>query len=377
VKFEKTLNGDLFMTTNYVPVFELTRGKTIESVHHGCIAVVDVYGKLLAWYGDADTVTFLRSSAKPFQALPFVERGGVDAFHLSQKELAILCASHSGTDDHVATVRGIQAKAGISEAELLCGVHDPGDEATLEALRERKEKPTPVRHNCSGKHTGMLAYTRLSGTAKSGLDYIDPQHPIQKVILQTFAEMCDFPADQIGKGTDGCSAPNFAIPLRNAALGFARLCDPLAGGVKPPERVAACQAITRAMTSHPDMVGGPGRFDTRLMEVGQGRIVAKGGAEGYQAVGLAPGLLGPGSPAVGIALKIADGDARGKARTAVALEVLRQLGALSQGQQDALADMGPEFPIYNWRKIHVGQAYPIFTLKREETELEFVKTDAR
>ena len=362
------------MPTNYAPVFELTRGKTIESVHHGCVAVVDVSGKLLAWYGDADTITFLRSTAKPFQALPFVEHGGVEAFHLSQKELAILCASHSGTDEHVATVRGIQAKVGISEAELLCGVHDPGDQPTLEAMRERKERPTPVRHNCSGKHTGMLMFTRLSGTATKDQDYIDPQHPIQQEILRTFAEMCNFPAAEIGLGTDGCSAPNFALPLRNAALAFARLCDPLAGGVQPPERAAACQAITRAMTSHADMVGGPGRFDTRLMEVGQGRIVAKGGAEGYQGVGLAAGVLGPGAPAVGIALKIADGDARGKVRTAVMLEVLRQLGALSQDQLESLADMGPGFPIYNWRKILVGQAYPIFTLKHEEVEFELTET---
>ena len=117
------------------PIFEVTRGQIVESVHYGSIAVVDSNGKMIASYGDPRTVAFLRSSAKPFQVLPFVERGGVEAFQLSQKELAILCASHSGTDEHVATVRGIQAKVGISEAELLCGVHDPGDQATLEAMK--------------------------------------------------------------------------------------------------------------------------------------------------------------------------------------------------------------------------------------------------
>lgn len=352
------------MTLYYAPIFELIRGKTIESIHHGCVAVVDVYGNLLAWYGDPDTVTFLRSTAKPFQALPFVERGGVQTYQLSMKELAILCASHSGTDEHVATVRGIQAKVGVSETELLCGVHDPGDQSTMEAMRQRNEKPTPVRHNCSGKHTGMLAFVRLSGVANHDLVYIDPQHPIQREILNTVSQMCELPVTQIEIGIDGCSAPNFAMPLRNAALAFARLCDPLASGVKPAGRVEACQMITMAMASHPAMVGGPGSFDTRLMQVGQRKIVAKGGAEGYQGIGLLPGVLGPEAPGVGIAVKIADGDARNRVRAAVVIEVLRQLGALSQGQLEELADIGPHYPVYNWRKIHVGQAQPTFTLQR-------------
>ena len=353
--------------SSYLPAFELTRGKTVESIHHAAIVVVAANGELLAWYGLPDAVTFLRSSAKPFQVLPFVEGGGLQAFGLTQRELAVMCASHSGTDEHVKVVRGIQKKAGISESELLCGIHTPGDEATVLAMRQRNEEPTAVRHNCSGKHTGMLAFTRFSGTASANLDYIDPRHPIQQTILKTFAEMCDLPVEQVALGADGCSAPNFAVPLRNAALAFARLADPTAGAVRPVSeysrtRIAACREIFSAMTSHPDMVGGPGRFDTRLMQAGRGLIVSKGGAEGYQGIGLLPGSLGPGSPAVGIALKIADGDARGKARPAVALEVLRQLGALSPDQLAELADMGPSLPVTNWRKILVGQAYPTFHL---------------
>jgi L-asparaginase II len=364
------------MNSQYLPVFELTRGKTVESIHHGGIAVVNTFGDLVAWYGDPDTVTFLRSTAKPFQILPFVERGGVQTFGLSQRELAVMCASHSGTDEHVMVIRGIQAKVGISESELMCGVHEPGDAATRDAMHERREKPTPIRHNCSGKHTGMLAFTRLTGTSDENLAYIDSQHPIQKVILRTFAEMCGLLPDNSGPdgsglerialGIDGCSAPNFAVPLRNAALAYARLCDPETAHVQPPARVEACQAVFSAMTSHPDMVGGPGRFDTRLMQVGQGSIVAKGGAEGYQGVGIKPGVLGFESPALGIAIKIADGDARGRVREAVTLEVLRQLGALNQAQLEALSDMGPSYAVLNWRKIHVGQAYPVFTLHRAE-----------
>jgi L-asparaginase II len=111
----------------YLPVYELSRGNTVESIHDGAVAVVDVTGKLIAWYGDPNATTFLRSSAKPFQALPFIESRGHEAFGLTPKEIALLCASHSGTDEHVAVARSIQAKTGVQEVELLCGVHEPMD----------------------------------------------------------------------------------------------------------------------------------------------------------------------------------------------------------------------------------------------------------
>lgn len=352
-----------------MPIFELTRGKIVESVHSGAVVVVDVYGKVTAWYGSPDAVAFLRSTAKPFQALPFIEHGGHVTYGLSLQEIAATCASHSGTDEHVAVVQSVQAKCNVSEFELLCGVHPPLHKSTAEALSKRGEQLTPNRHNCSGKHTGMLALVRLK--ERSGiqfaddLEYLDPAHPVQREILGTFAEMCKLPVERIRTGIDNCSAPNFAAPLRNVAHAFARLCDPETGGVQPDERAAACRTIVSAMISNPFMVGGPERFDTRLMEVAQGYIVSKGGAEGYQGVGLMPGALGPGSPAMGIALKIADGDARKKVRSAVTLEVLRQLDALSMSDLQALSDFGPRSSILNWRKVLVGESYPTFILNRD------------
>ena len=358
----------------YRPVLELTRGKIGESIHFGAIAVVDATGNLIASYGDPSVVTYLRSSAKPFQALPFIENKGHITFGLTTPEVAILCASHSGTDQHVATVQGIQSKTGVRESELMCGVHLPSHIPTLEALRRRGEQPTPNRHNCSGKHTGMLSYIRLKASRgelfPADLPYIDLQHPLQQEILKTFAEMCDVHLAQVSVGIDGCSVPNFAVPLRNAAFAFARLCDP---SLLYSARAEACQVIASAMTSHPEMVGGPDSFDTRLMKVAGGRIVCKGGAEGYQALGLLPGAMGPGSPALGIAMKISDGDLgahsraqgdpHGHARPAITLEVLRQLGALSFDQLSALSEYGPGFVIHNWRKIVVGEARPCFTLQ--------------
>ncbi len=243
---------------NYQPLVEVTRGPIVESIHCGAIAVVDARGRVLASAGDPEIVTYPRSTAKPIQVLPFVELGGPRHFSLNERELAILCASHSGTDDHFNVVSGIQAKIGVSERDLLCGVHDPMDKPTAIALRKRGEEPTPNRHNCSGKHTGMLAQAMLRGLPKE--EYIDPRHPVQQLIIKVFGEMTDMPVEQIGIGIDGCSVPVFALPLHNMALAFARLADPSS---LAPERAAACRQITHAMMAHPDMVAGPGRFEVR------------------------------------------------------------------------------------------------------------------
>lgn len=316
----------------HLPLLELTRGDTAESIHYGSIAISDSEGCLFAWYGDPQTVTYLRSSAKPFQALPFLENGGQAAFDLAPQEIALICASHSGTDQHVAIARQIQSKARLEESDLQCGIHPPYDEGTLEAMRLRGEKPTPNRHNCSGKHTGMLAFARLMGWSLE--DYLELDHPVQQAIVHTFAEMCNLPPIEIQIGIDGCSAPNFAVPLQNAAQAFAKLCDPSS---LPPAQAAACQQIFSSMTAYPEMVAGPGRFDTLLMKSTSGRIVSKAGAEAYQAIGLQPGWNGPGSSSLGIAIKISDGDLRSRARPAVALEILRQLGAISAAEIQSMA----------------------------------------
>ena len=335
---------------------EVTRGPIVECIHFGSIAVVDTNGRLIAAVGNPETVTYLRSSAKPFQALPFVERGGPEHFGLTDRELAILCASHHGTDAHVAVIQAIHRKLGVSADDLLCGMHPPEDAATAERMLKDGEPNSPLRHNCSGKHTGMLAHALLRGLPTA--DYINPTHPVQQTIFQTFSEMTGVPVEQMPLGTDGCSAPVFAVPLRAAAWAFAQLADPSA---LPEPRRSALQHIFRAMTTYPDMIAAPGAFDTVLMQVGAGKILTKGGAEGYQAIALLPGACGPESPAYGITIKIADGDASGRARSIVAVEVLHQLGALASAQLAALSAFDRR-PQYNWRHISVGEIRPIFKL---------------
>ena len=349
-----------------LPLFEVTRGTIAESVHYGSIAAVDAHGRLISSYGDPNTVAFLRSSAKPFQVLPFVEGGGVEYFGLTPRELSIACASHEGSDLHVQTVEGIQKKIGVDETALQCGVHMPGDIDAFKSLIVNNRQPTPNRNNCSGKHTAMLAYAKMRGLPLE--NYLDPHHPIQQEILASFAALSGLPVSEVQLGIDGCSAPNFAIPLYNAALAMARLCDPRELSA---ERASACRKITSAMTTHPEMISAYGEFDEQLMRVGDGKIVCKRGAEGYQIIGLLPGGLRPEAPGVGIALKVSDGDPSRTAldlthstrvRPAVVLETLRQLGALSSEQQQALSSFGPESLITNHRGIVTGQSRPVFEL---------------
>jgi L-asparaginase II len=340
----------------YVPLIELTRGPLVESIHFGALAVVDSAGRLLASAGDPNLMANLRSSAKPFQILSFVEGGGVDAFGLSDRELAIGCASHSGTDDHVAVLRGFQARIGVSESDLQCGTHYPLYEPAARAIRARGEEPTPNRHNCSGKHTGMLANARLRKMAID--DYLNPLHPLQQLILGDFAAMTSMDPAAVPVGIDGCSAPTFAAPLQQAAHAYALLADPQG---LPPARAEALRHIYRAMSSYPDMVGGPNRFDTLLMQATAGKVVSKGGAEGYQGMAVRPGALYPDSPGIGITLKISDGDSAGRAGPAAAFAILNQLGLFTAEERAAL-EIFDRKALRNWRELEIGEIRPAFHL---------------
>lgn len=306
----------------------------------------------------------MRSSAKPFQAIPFVERGGVEHFNFTQKELAISCASHETAQFHLDTIKAMQAKTGIREDHLQCGTHLPGDSAMLRMVIKQDIKPTPNFNNCSGKHTAMLAHAKMRGLPLE--NYLDHAHPIQQDILAALSEMCEFEKEKIELGVDGCSAPNFAIPLVNAALGMARECDPR--GLSE-SRATACRKITTAMTTHPEMVSNYGEFDCELMTAGSGKIITKRGAEGFQIIGLMPGVYG--ESGVGIAFKVTDGDASrmndnlessARVRPAVALEILRQLKALNEAQLKSLSGFGPTRELKNHRELVTGELHPVFDL---------------
>lgn len=366
------------MNDHYSPLIELTRGGIVESLHYGAFAIVDSRGNLLASHGDPDLITFPRSAEKPFQALPFLEINGDRQYGLSDKEIAILCASHTGSIEHVSVVKGLQQKTGIKESDLLCGIHPPADNAARLELERTHQQPTPNQNNCSGKHTGMMAHSKLRSFPIE--DYINPKHPIQQLILASFAEMCDLNKSDIITGIDGCSAPNYAVSLKIFAMAFARLIEP---NTLPKPRAEACHRIKSAMVSQPEMISGSNRFDTLLMGIGKGKIIAKAGAEGYQAIALSPGTVWKNSPAIGIALKVSGGDCADyqktmqiqfngnepfhltdrdvadRARPCAVIELLRQLGALDKTALQTLSYYAAR-PIYNWRKVIVGEIKAAF-----------------
>jgi L-asparaginase II len=331
-------------------VVEVRRGGRLESEHRGAIAVVGADGRLIAQLGDPELVTYLRSSAKPFQLLPLVESGAADRFGFNDRELAIIAGSHSGEARHIETVQAILKKIGLQEDALQCGAHPPYNVEAAQRLQQAGQAPTPIYNNCSGKHSGLLAAAvdrRLSID-----DYLDPNHPIQLSIRQSLADLSGVEFDQIGVGFDGCSAPNFVLPLRGAALAFARLAQ---GG--PGTRAAALARIAQAMMTYPEMVAGEARLDTDLMRATTGRLVSKGGAEGFHGIGV---LARDGRSAYGIALKIADGDGK-RGGQPVVIEVLRQLGVLTDQDLAALKDYRG-WKLTNHRGLEVGDVRANFKL---------------
>ncbi|MCA1812575.1 MAG: asparaginase [Halobacteriales archaeon] len=319
------------------PAVFVRRGKVVESTHRVSLAVSDARGKLHARLGDPGLVTFTRSSAKPFQALALVASGAADG--LSAAELAIVTGSHGGEDRHVKTVEGILAQAGIPQEALRCGTHKPYHPPTA----ERIAKPSVLHHNCSGKHTGMLLLAQRLGVPLE--DYIDPASAGQRRIRKVFADVCGLKPAQVRLGTDGCSAPNFAVPVRSAARAFALLGAP--EGAHAP----ALTRIRDAMLAHPEMVAGELRFDTDLMA--RAPVLSKSGAEGY--VGIAWPAKG-----LGLALKVEDGNQRAVAPAAV--EALRQLRAI---RAKDIAGLEPHLQRVqkNWAGLVVGGVEPRFRLR--------------
>jgi L-asparaginase II len=310
------------------------------------VAAVTPEGRLVAFQGDPQTATFLRSAAKPFQCLPLLLAGGGERFGLAAADVALICASHGGTPEHTRRAADLLARGGFGIADLLCGAHWPMDPQAAEELRRSGEAPTALHNNCSGKHAGMLLACRLLGLPTA--DYVAAGHPWQQRILGHVAGFCGLPAESIGQALDGCSVPTYHVPLAAAARGYAALADPRAAGLGAAES-AAVEVIVRAMTGEPEMVAGPGRFTTRLMAATGGRVLGKEGAEGFY------GLAVRGPVALGIALKIADGGER--CRDGVVLDVLRQLGSLSGEEFAALADLHSP-PLHNHRGLAVGEVRP-------------------
>lgn len=317
-------------------VAKVFRGELVDLTHIGHVAVVDHTGKLLYHYGNPERVTFARSSAKPMQTIPVLESGAADAYGITDKEIALMCASHSGESFHVEAVRSILDKAGLGDQYLQCGTHYPFAEYAAQELRRKDQLPETVHCNCSGKHSGMLITAKY---LKEDLDtYYMSEHPVQKRIMKTIAEVCDYEEGKIVTAVDGCGVPVHAMPLDRFAHGFARLSKPELFGEK---RGQVVRRITEAMTDYPEMVAGTDRFCTDLMKVCGDRLFAKLGAAAYFAVGLK-------DKGIGMTFKVEDGD-----KNIVYAMVMEVLGQLDIITPEELVKLGK---YHTWQdKNHKGE----------------------
>ena len=339
------------------PLVQVKRGGITESRHRGHIIAVDPDGGILAYLGARETVTYLRSSAKPHQAIPLIVSGAADRFGFSEREIALACASHSGEAIHTETAASMLNKIGLTPDALKCGVHEPFSPDVTRELREKGQQPNVLQNNCSGKHAGMLALALHLGAPTETYD--QPSNPVQLAIGETVSQFSDIPIEDIAIGTDGCGVPVFGITVKAMALMYARL---IATPSQFDEKTrSACQRIVSAMSNHPELIGGTkDRLDTEIMRAAPGRLVSKVGAEGVYTVGVLPCEDWP--RGFGLALKIEDGDDH-RARPTVVIESLRQLGILSDESLEAVSRYA-FFPVRNRRGDVVGEVTAEFELHR-------------
>jgi L-asparaginase II len=324
-------------------VVEATRGNLVESTHRGAGAVVDADGRLVMAFGDADRAVYPRSAVKALQALPLVASGAADSLSLSEKEIALSCASHSGSEDHVATARGMLAKAGYDERALECGAHWPLGEDEARALARSGRAPTALHNNCSGKHAGFVCLSCAMGVDPKG--YVAPNHPVQREVAASIEAMTGARLSEEMRGFDGCAIPTYAVPLVALARGFARLAT---GHGLSQERRNAAARIRAAVAAHPLTVAGKGRFDTEVMSLFGARVFTKSGAEGVFCAAL---------PEAGLGLAVKADDGAGRAAQVMIAALIRRFGGLDDETEARLARfISPR--LLNWNGAEVGLLRP-------------------
>jgi L-asparaginase II len=333
-------------------LIEVLRGGAVESRHAGALAIVDASGTVHTALGDIERPVFPRSAVKLLQALPLVASGAADAFGLTNEELALACASHSGEPAHVATAAGVLAKLGLDAGALECGTQWPSREPVLRAMAARGEAATPLHNNCSGKHGGFVCLACLMARnagaepAEFARGYVAAEHPVMREVSAALSAATGVDVEQAPRGIDGCSIPTFALPLRSLALAFARAGT---GQGLPAGHARAARRLREAVAAAPFMVGGTDRFDTRVMQAFGEQLFCKIGAEGVYCAAL-PGL------GLGVALKIDDGAARAAeaAMAAVAQALLKT--------EDELLGGYSHLVLRNWRGTEVGALRPAASL---------------
>ena len=305
------------------------RNGLVEAVHRGDVVEVDAAGRMLHVIGDPDRIVNLRSAVKPFGLLALLRAPGHADLDLTSEELALMASSHSGEDLHVRTLQAMYRRLQVPTAALQPGIAAPLDALTAARLARDGERPSAVRHMCSGQHSVFVLLAKLGDWPMDG--YWEPEHPAQRAYAAAVAGIFGVKPDKLVTGIDGCGILTYAFRLREVAEAYAVLADPSAVPASDPRSAfsADLRTIRDAMLAHPEMVAGSrDRLDTSLMKAAGRGVVSKSGMEGLRGVGILPGARGDGSPATGVALKIEDGDAGDRAAYAATVESIRQVGAL-------------------------------------------------
>lgn len=329
-----------------VVLAEVLRGDRVESRHAGAFAVTDAMGGVVLQAGDIEAPVFPRSAVKAFQALPLIETGAADRFGLTDAELALACASHSGEPVHATMAAGVLAKAGQTADCLECGTQWPMGEQAARDLAGAGRQPSALHNNCSGKHSGFVCVARAMGLATTG--YVRPEHPVMQEVTAALSDMTGTTLDEANRATDGCSIPTYAVPLRSLARAFARLGT---GDKVGPVRAAALRRLRAAVAANPHLVAGTGRFDTELMQAFGAQVFVKSGAEGVHC-GALPDL------GLGFAVKCEDG--AGRAAQVVAAALVAHFLKAPGGTDPAvtLAERLARPALVNWNGLTVGSLRP-------------------
>jgi len=336
---------------------EAWRGNAVESFHRGAVAVVDGDGALVASLGDIERPVYPRSAIKLLQALPLVESGAADRFGLSDEELALACASHNGEPAHTRTAAAVLAKAGLDESALECGTHWPYHEPSARALAAAGAAPSALHNNCSGKHAGFACLGCVLAGAHEPRGFLAgygrPEHAVMREVTAAVAAVTGCDLARAAQGTDGCSIPTYAIPLRQLAHGFARAAS---GVGLAPGRAAAVARLRRAVARAPFMVGGSARFDTRVMEVFGEPVFCKVGAEGMYCAALPDAGLG-------LAIKVDDGNNSRACEVAMAALLEAFVPLRDDAERSLLASLS-DVSLRNWRGLDVGRLTAHDSLRR-------------
>jgi len=322
---------------------EVLRGAIVESRHRGAVAVVDADGAPVLAQGDVDLPVFPRSAVKALQALRLIETGAADRYGLTDRELALACASHGGEPDHVSAASRMLARIGLDAAALRCGAHAPMHGPSAASLYRAGEAPSALHNNCSGKHAGFLCLACALGADPRG--YIEPDHPVQREVKAAIEDITGARLSDDRRGIDGCSVPTWALPLRNLALGLARFGT---GQGLAPERAKAAARLRAACAAHPWYVAGSGRFCTEAMQRLGARAFVKVGAEGVYCGAL---------PAVGLGIAVKCDDGSARAAEVVMAALIARFGALSEAERAAL-DRFVRPVLHNWNGIAIGALRP-------------------